>query len=316
MKKKIRLSLSIKYEDNYSSGKHKFANRLVTSINNNFQSKVEIVGRHELSDAHLTFDGSIKPETKNIYRIDGVWINRADGNLAVKNSAISSGLSQANAVIYQSEFCQLAVNNFLKIHPKKSTIIYNGADPVEFLSKKKYRPARPAFITMCKWRPHKRFNDIAEGFINSNSINHADLHVFGDVEKKIAHPNIIYHGWDRNLNKMLRWCMASVHISYLDWCPNAVIESLVAGVPVIYADSGGTPYIVKEDGFKIRDHSWNYTATDLYGDHRLDISEVARAYDAAYARHLSGPTRFERKDLHIDNVAAQYVRFIDYVLNS
>ena len=35
-----------------------------------------------------------------------------------------------------------------------------------------------------------------------------------------------------------------INLKYLDPCPNAVIEALSCGLPVIYSNSGGTPELV------------------------------------------------------------------------
>lgn len=309
----IRLSFGIKYEHNLSSGKHKFANRLVCSIRENFSDRITIVDRVSPADIHITFDGKCKTGCKNIYRIDGVWINTIDKDLEAKNDSIVNGLKTAKAIIFQSEFCEQAVKKYLGISPKRSTIIYNGADPEEFSPNPKHKPDKPSFIAMCKWRPHKRFQDIAEGFLKSNCRDKCYLHVFGEVEKKTLHPSIIYHGWSQDSHKILPWCMASVHISYLDWCPNAVVESLVAGIPVIYANSGGTPYLVRENGFRIKDKGWGFSPIDLYGNHRVDINELASAYDQAYEHSLKQES-FTRPDLYIDKIAEKYVNYVEYIM--
>lgn len=305
----IKLSLGIKYSNNFSSGKHKFANRLIHSIVTRHADDIEIVERNQPSDVHITFDGKIKSQCKNIYRIDGVWINTLDKNLETKNEPIVHGLHNSNAIIFQSEFCETAVKNYFGIKPVRSTVIYNGADPKEFKLNPKYRPSIPSFAAICKWRPHKRLEDIIEGFLSSEASKHSLLHLYGEIEKPIKHPNVIYRGWSQSSHKFLPWCVASVHISYLDWCPNAVVESLVAGVPVIYANSGGTPFVVKKDGFAVGDHPWNYKAIDLYGKHPLNIEELAKAYDLA----LQSKKRVLRPDLYIDNVADRYVKYVQDV---
>lgn len=308
--KLIKLSFGIKYENNVSSGKHKFANRLVRSITAHYADSIEIVGRDQPCDVHLTFDGKIKQKCKNIYRIDGVWINSLDKDKNAKNDSILHGLHNSDAVIFQSEFCKAAVRNYFGIKVLHSTIIYNGADPLEFKLNPKYRPSIPSFVAICKWRPHKRLRDIVHGFLSSNVSKQSVLHVFGETDNQVIRPNIIYHGWSKNSHKILPWCVASVHVSYLDWCPNAVVESLVAGVPVIYANSGGTPYVVKNNGFAVTDHPWNFKAIDLYGSHPLDIAEMAGAYDQAFQTKK----KVSRPDLYIDNVAEKYVTYIKEML--
>ena len=312
MSDKIKLSLGIKYENNSSSGKHKFANRLIQSIAARHSDVISLVPRLDPSDVHITFDGKMKPGSKNIYRIDGIWINTLDKDRRSKNTSIADGLAAANGVIFQSEFCQEAVIKNLKYKPPNSVIIYNGADPSEFKLDTKHRPAKPSFITMCKWRPHKRLNDTVSGFIKSKVSQTCQLHVYGEVDSRVNHPNVIYHGWSTESQKILPWCIASVHISYLDWCPNAVVESLVAGVPVIYADSGGTPYLVRNDGFKISDRPWDFKDLNLYKKRSMNVGELSKAYEAA----LGAKKLVNRPDLYIDSIATKYAEYVKLIHNS
>lgn len=105
------------------------------------------------------------------------------------------------------------------------------------------------------------------------------------------------------------WCISSVYLSYLDWCPNAVVESLVAGVPVIYADSGGIPNIVKTNGISIPDIPWDFKPLPLYNDYPLDIGIIAKAYDTCF-ENKNSIKNFKRKDLFIKNSAKEYMTYI------
>lgn len=309
---KIKLSFGIKYEKNFSSGKHKFANRLVHEIQTRYADTIEIVQRNVVSDVHITFDGLIKNGCKNIYRIDGIWINTIEDYKA-KNKPLIGGLTTADHIIYQSEFCKETVERIFKIK-RPHHIIFNGADPKEFALNPIYTPNKPTFISTCKWRPHKRLKYIVEGFLKSRCCNDAFLYIYGEVDasKQIRHKNIHYMGWSDQINHILPWCVASIYLSFLDWCPNAVVESLVAGVPVIYANSGGVPYIVKNSGISIPDIQWDYKPLRLYDDYPVSLKRVANAYDRYYETRNNREMVF-RPDLHIENIAKQYVDCITSV---
>lgn len=308
---KLKVSFGIKYKNNISSGKHKFANRLSKYFLDNYTSDIEIVNRSEKSDVHITFDGVLKKKCVNIYRIDGIWINNNE-DYARKNEVIIKGLKNSHFVIYQSEFCREAVENVFGIYKgDKCGIVYNGADPSEFVKIQTHKPKKPSFISTCKWRPHKRLKYIIKGFLNSKCHKDSILYIAGDVDKKdkIKDDNIIYLGWSEDTNRILPWCISSVYLSYLDWCPNAVVESLVAGVPVIYADSGGIPNIVKTNGISIPDIPWDFKPLPLYNDYPLDIGIIAKAYDTCF-ENKNSIKNFKRKDLFIKNSAKEYMTYI------
>lgn len=303
---KIKLSFGIKYEKNFSSGKHKFANRLVDEMKKSYSDLIEIVPRNFTSDVHLTFDGIIKPDCKNVYRIDGIWINTLD-DYKSKNKPLISGLTHADHIIYQSDFCKQTVETIFKIK-RPNHIIMNGADPKEFALDPAFKPDKPTFISTCKWRPHKRLKYIVDGFIRSKCSEESYLYIYGDVDpsQQLRQKNIRYMGWSDEINKVVPWCVSSVYLSFLDWCPNAVVESLVAGVPVIYANSGGVPYIVKDSGISIPDLQWDFKPLRLYDDYPVSCKRVANAYDRCF--EMKDKTeRVHRPDLFIDNIAKQYV---------
>ncbi len=310
---KIRLSLGIKYKNNYASGKHKFANRLIKEIETSYKDSIEIVSRNETSDVHITFDGILKEQKniKNVYRIDGIWINSAE-NYLNKNKPIQNGIQKSDWIIYQSEFCKEAVEKVFDINRKENSIIYNGADPKEFERNRKYRPFnRPFFIAAAKWRPHKRLKYIVEGFLASECKKESYLYVYGDVDErdKVKFDRVLYGGWSDKTSKILPWAIASLHLSYLDWMPNSCVESLVAGTACIYSNSGGLPYLVGGNGVGVKDKTWDYKPLKLYEDQPLDIQEIANAYDDCFNKQTR-PKPFKRPDLYISNIAKQYVDVI------
>lgn len=296
----FKISFDLDLKNN--SGKHKFINRLRSELGiNNF---IE-VPMTQKADFHL-FVNSINERAKyNIYRIDGVWLNLEDKN-SLKNKKIIHNIKKSKAVIFQNEFCRDAVINFLEIMPKRYKIILNGADPKEFNQLPKINE-EPYFLALCKWRPHKRLNTIIDSFIKSE-IN-KNLIVIGEVEKQIKHPKIKYYGWQdkQKTNILIKNCIATIHMAWLDWCPNSVVESIVAKKQVIYTNSGGTKYIVKDRGHQIQDTDWNYKTIDLYKPPSLDIDSIINCYYNAVNKEI---VINNTEDLDIRNIAKLYFDYL------
>lgn len=307
------MKISYDLEDKDTSGKHKFISRLRAALPKfgYFESKpLE-------ADIHLYTTKPNKYAKYNILRLDGVWIN-SQQDCKPLNSKIINSVSKANGIVYQNEFCKEAAERVLKINHPNSVCILNGADPEEF-TKAANGPGmieshRPYFMAMCKWRPHKRLSDIVAGFLAANLYG-VDLLVFGEDDGKIISDNIKYLGWYPKdyLNKHLvsPQCIGTVHLAWLDWCPNSVVESLVAGKQVIHTSSGGTPLVVKGRGYSVKDAEWNFKPLALYDPPPLDISSLAKAYQDSYNNPIKD---FNISDLDIINVARQYSEFFNKIM--
>jgi glycosyltransferase involved in cell wall biosynthesis len=302
-------------EEAETSGKHKFISRL----------RVELAKRGyidppegETPDIHLYTRKWNTNSKHNVYRIDGICVNSALDELSEKgktcrqaNTHIRDKLVCASGVVFQNTFCKEAVDRI--IGNKRYGIhacIMNGVDPSEF-DCEPMKHERPYFMSLCKWRPHKRLSSIVEGFIKAD-LGDVDLLIYGETEKKVDHPHVIYQGWHpkSHINSAIKGCVSTVHLSWLDWCPNAIVESIVAGKQVIYTNSGGSPLVAKGRGYEIKDASWDFLVHDLYHSPELNIKEVAAAYREALTNPVSG---FDSSDLYISGVADQYVELFESV---
>lgn len=296
----FKISFDLDLKNN--SGKHKFINRLRQELSINNFIEVPIT---KSADFHL-FVNSINPKAKyNIYRIDGVWLNLKNKD-STENTRIIHNIKKSRAVIFQNEFCRDAVINFLQTTPKRYNIILNGADPKEFENLPKLNEP-PYFLALCKWRPHKRLNTIIESFIESK-IN-TNLIIIGEPEKTIKHPKIKYYGWKdkTETNILIKNCIATIHLAWLDWCPNSVIESIVARKPVIYTNSGGTKHIVKNRGYEVPDIDWNFNTVDLYNPPLLNTEHIIKCYHEA----LENKRQINNiSDLNIKHIAKLYFDYI------
>lgn len=288
------------------SGKHKFLNRLSTELKRNGCNFVN-------NDAdillHIGRNITGKRAKKIVMRIDGLILNKSQP-YEKNNRKILKYINRSDAVIYQSDFCRDAYEKFLGVE-KDNVCIHNGADPSEFLK----RNIENYYFTYCRWRPHKRHINICKGFIRALDTGlDSTLYIGGEVDKKerINHSKIKYLGWmlPEEIKERLSHAISTIHLSWLDWCPNSMVESIMAGCPIIYSDSGGSKEIGVFGGIPIHDTQWDFTPTFLYDPPWIDENKIAEALVKINNKTID----VNKEVLDIKNIAKEYLSFFRKVL--
>lgn len=178
-----------------------------------------------------------------VQRIDGIYSDQAT-DYNGRNAAISSTHSIAHGVIYQSDYSRRLCEMMLTPRNKsaKVSVIYNGIEPDWCGSH--IDQDRVDIVILGKHRRHKRLKEIVDIFIKYNKVvENSVLHVFGLMHdnKPVNHPCIKYYGHVAR-DKMfgvLRTARFSLHLSKRDSCPNSVLETISAGIPVITTSECG-----------------------------------------------------------------------------
>ena len=108
----------------------------------------------------------------------------------------------------------------------------------------------PRFLVSGRIAPSKRLEDILEAFSHArNAEPHAELHIFGTVEERhreyaatlcLSAPGVVLRGASFDHGYLREAWRAAVVIGTNQGSPNAVLEAMAAGIPVIANDSGGT----------------------------------------------------------------------------
>jgi len=299
---RVAFAEDVKRQD---SGKHKFLHRLASVLP---ELGVKVVSNRSDILLHIGRLPGHFVAKKVILRLDGLWFNKAmDYNKL--NQKILKKIINSHGIIYQGPFCRAAFARYFDVSRRHACIL-NGADPREFPP----RDPQNFFLATCNWRPHKRLRSICEGFALARDRGlDADLLIAGEPNETIRHPNIKYLGWvkPRKMRKLLSRAISTVHLAWIDWCPNAMVESIVAGCPVIYTDSGGSGDVGNGAGIAIADTQWDFRPCYHYKPPDLSLGEIADAMLCLKAT----PRTVARADLHIQNVAKQYVEFFEACLN-
>ena len=303
-----------------NTGKGFFFERLAMALK---KENIEIITNPSVQhDISLQIVCLRKTNTKHyVLRFDGVWHNTSM-NYAAKNILLRQSLNKADGIVYQSKFSKKMCDKYLSKFEKKWSIIFNGARTnVPFVSiEKKYKYA---FLAASRWRPHKRLRDILESFLLAD-VEDSILYVAGDVTNSgiskqelgryFNTPKIKYLGIiDQKI--LLSYHKISdgfLHLSWIDWCPNSVVEALAAGIPVITNNIGGTQELVKPSGGFVLplDNEYNLEPCQLYNPPKIDHTIVAEAIRKCC---------FEKRKVinnHVDikNIAKQYKEFFVKVI--
>lgn len=306
------IRVSIDLEESQVAGRRKFIGQLKKELAKYCEIVKSNCNVNLLTDpTEFNIEGA-----KNIYRLDGLWLDPIfNKDPQERNKVIINTIEKCDYVIYQVNFArEVQQRMYPSCKVSRWKVIYNGADPNRFAEK--YIHNKPYFIAYSKWigddgiRGHKRLDATVKSFILAN-LDNVDLFVCGDVEDKINNKNVHYIGWKegKELDKLISGAVASVHISYVDWCPNAIIESLVAGVPVIYTPNSGVKEFAGDSGYIVEDHPFPFKICDIYHPPQIDLHTVARAYQ----RSLMEKKKVYRPDLFIETIAKQYFEVIKEV---
>ena len=258
-----------------------------------------------------------------VLRLDGVWHNTAQ-DFKKKNRALKESIHHAHGVVYQSQFSRNMCDKYLGEPKCPTRVIHNGSD-VEF-----YKNISPAsydcefpVLAFSKWRPHKRLRDIIGSFLMAD-IPNSKLYIAGLLDKSgmspneahsyVNMPNIEYLGMLSQdiLMPMLKGASASIHLCWFDACPNSVVETICAGVPVICNNVGGTWEIVLPSGGYVCDvdSPYDLNPVDLYNPPKIDRKVVAETLKAC----IKGKPVIHNDHVNINNIADEYIKFFEELL--
>jgi glycosyltransferase involved in cell wall biosynthesis len=301
--------------EKHSTGKGHFCNRLYDAM---VRLEMDVVKKPSVPhDVSLLL---IKPKPtagkRKVVRLDGV--NYSTTSKA--NRGLASLLHSADGVIYQSEFSKKMCDKCLGKFKGLKAVIFNGADPSYYDS---ITPAKvgPAVITSARWRPQKRLRDIIESFLMTD-VSHR-LFVAGDLAKSGLKPKEIrkYKNTGRvvilkvidqgTLASYLKSSSAFVHLSWVDWCPNGVVEALSAGLPVVCNNVGGTQELVRPSGGIVCDIDEPYSGKpyNLGRPPKIDREVVACAIETC----CKSPPLISNDHVNILKIAQEYYDFFGRV---
>lgn len=297
------------------TGKGKFAGRLVRVWR---EMGVEVTEDSKVK-ADIAFHiGRMNYESwakKHVLRVGPASID-TNMNWRKINYEKAESVKKADAIVYQSKYSKKIYHKLVCKSDKPETVIFNGADPREFdvkpfMVKKEYN-----FLASTRvWLKQKRLKQIIKAF-EKVKIDDSCLVICGDAQglerkyKKSA--NVIFKGLTDSvtLARLYKTCDAMIHLTYVDACPNSVVEAQVAGLPVICTDQGGTKEVLR-NGMVLKESLFNYKPVNLKKPPVVGTDRIVKAINDV----IKGSYQKENvNDLYIQNIAKQYIAFFEKVL--
>jgi glycosyltransferase involved in cell wall biosynthesis len=208
--------------------------------------------------ADLFFTNDIFPhwilqyKIPKVKRMDGIFWQQS---LMERNEAYNKAAQQADCVLFVSQYSQNSYEYLYGHNLKKSLVALNWVDIDIFYPLGCPENKITSFIAIATdWiREEKRAKALIEfARLLPKEIT---LIIIGNNSHLLRAHNTICYPYidnDRQLASILRRYDALINLSYRDASPKVVAEAQSCGLPVLYADSGGTPELVF-NGCPIRD---------------------------------------------------------------
>lgn len=185
------------------------------------------------------------------------------------NQRMKEDLALFDFVIYQSAFSKLQADTHLYQRTDRYTIIYNGVDSGYFTPAGKENGSGPLTLLTLGKQSHDYLTLSLEVFKRvSRLIPHARLKIVGPaeglIEDVLRYVSSYFEG-DPSANRVeylgiipfeqlpavLRQADLLLHPRIGDACPNAVLEAMACGLPVVCPSWGGTKELIGSGGIAV-----------------------------------------------------------------
>ena len=265
----------------------------------------------ESPDVRLTFINGSNTFRPNVLRLDGIYFN-SEQDWQRMNAPIRASYEFADAVVVQSEFNRKLTEKYFGKR-EGIYVIHNGTDtdligkiPPAVLGEG--IPRERVWMCASAWRPHKRLSDNIRLFLELSNKDDILLVAGKDAIQyagQIDDHRIKFLG-DLNWESMISCMKASskfIHLSWLDHCPNVVVDANACGCTVFCSSSGGTREIAGKGAVIIEEDDWNMIPVALYNPPNLNFSKLVKNENFSH-------------DFSIHDVTLKYTRVLERVNES
>ena len=263
-----------------SSGPNGFAKKISKEFEKNhevYTSVLELIDSKVSPDIQLSFIASECKLAPIVQRLDGIYFNSEQDFMSM-NAPIESTYNHADAVIFQSKFNKELTESFFGKR-ENSHIISNGTNinlinDIQPMSVTNLNRFEKVWCCASSWRPHKRLKENIRYF-QEYSKNDECLVIAGEnPDVKSSDDRIFYAGHLRwhDLISLMRRSSYFLHLSWLDHCPNVVIDARAAGCQIICSSAGGTKEIAGENAIVIEEDEWDFAPLKLYSPPDMDFT--------------------------------------------
>ncbi len=257
-------------------------------------------------------------KTKIVYRAASAYYNTHEKKRNESlNFKLSKAIRFAHYVIYQSRFGRMLTKKILRRKGRHYKIIPNGFDLSPYRKIKPYirgKQEKYLFVACADWTEKAKRGHLVIKAFRRAKITNSRLIMIGKPNLDLAR-NYRSVRWVgkipiKQIVSYLKSKPVLVHLCYVEICPNAVVEALSYGCPVVCNNIGGTPELVGGDGiiascdkkFKFIRHP-----VDLYN---VEIAPIAEAMRTAAITNWN----ISRPDLSMEVCARSYLTAFEEAL--
>jgi glycosyltransferase involved in cell wall biosynthesis len=250
------------------SGPNTFAYRLAHQFSLDGHEIADVTD-YDVALAMIEPNEKLLPNKPLVQRLDGIWFSPAE--YETRNTTIKACYDHADAIVFQSSFNAQQITTWWGT-PKLYSVIPNGinlermttSEPGFWQLRKEYTTI---FVASANWHRQKRLSENIRFYKHMRAyMPNSCLVVLGaNPDCEVADPHIFYTGSMPHETCLKLYAVADwmIHLSWLDHCPNVVVEALSQGTPVICASDGGTKELVKNNGIVIDEtEKYDFTLRD------------------------------------------------------
>ena len=241
-------------------------------------------------DVQLSFIQKVKEFNPCVLRLDSIYFNTAQ-DWQSQNGQIHLSYLNSQAIIVQSNFNKALIFKYFG-ERENVHVVPNGTnlDDINNIQPLKHDIIdRFENVWMCAshWRPHKRLNENIQYFLKNKGKNDC-LIICGkgffentnqDQYNLFKSENIFYFG-ELNWHQLIS-CMKKssyfLHLSFLDSCPNVVVDAKACGCISIVSSSGGTKELCGQEDIIIKDLDWDFKPLKLYEPPKLKFENTIKS---------------------------------------
>ena len=254
-------------------------------------------------DVNLGFSiGWRQPFSLNVLRINGLYLDAPFGNRRGQrlNKRLFKCYQNFDILIFQSLFSRALYAKIFGETNKPYELIPNGASKEFCPTGPKYElPFDRVLAASGRWVKHKRLEAIIEGFIRYKSKVHTNdgLLIIGEtsVSAKIDRPDIIFTGFlkSETVASYLRSSDAFISLSWLDNCPNSVVEAAACGLPILTSNNGGTRELTGDEDIVLQSEApYDFSYVDLQKPPACDPDLIGQGIADIFERKRSNANKF------------------------
>jgi glycosyltransferase involved in cell wall biosynthesis len=222
----------------------------------------------------LRVDGFMVPSYfDNRPRQDGGQDRRLTLSAMAGNYRIQRDIHLCDHVIYQSSFCKRMADHFLYSRRERYSIIHNGVDLSRFCPSSKKKSRKIALLSLGVLRHEYMLANVLGVYDYLRKRHDLELHLVGSLDGICRRQLTEYLRASPSLGSDIKYAGhvnagdlpyhinqtdVLIHPRLGDSCPNAVIECLACGVPVVCGSWGGTSELVGGGGIVVPTEEWSY----------------------------------------------------------